>query len=57
MVLLYFLAVGVVMINNASDILPSLQLIITEAFNFDTMIKGGFWGLVILGVRRAVFSN
>ena len=57
MVLLYFLAVGVVMINNASDIIPSLQLIVTEAFNFNTMVQGGFWGLVILGVRRAVFSN
>lgn len=57
MVLLYFLAVGVVMINNASQILPSLQLIVTEAFNFNTIVQGGFWGLVILGVRRAVFSN
>ncbi|MEN8799289.1 MAG: amino acid carrier protein, partial [Flavobacteriaceae bacterium] len=57
MVVLYFLAVGVVMVNNAGQILPSLQLIVTEAFDFDTMVKGGFWGLVILGVRRAVFSN
>ncbi len=57
MVLLYFLAVAVVMVTNAGQILPSLQLIVTEAFDFDTMVKGGFWGLVILGVRRAVFSN
>ena len=57
MVVLYFLAVGVVMVNNAADIIPSLQLIITEAFDFNTMVQGGFWGLVILGVRRAVFSN
>src|SRR5690606_861921 len=39
------------------NILPSFGLIFEEAFNFDTAIKGGFWGLVILGVRRAVFSN
>ncbi|TAI48099.1 alanine/glycine:cation symporter family protein [Flagellimonas allohymeniacidonis] len=57
MVLLYFLAVVVVMVNNSSQIWPSLQLIVTEAFNFETMVKGGFWGLVILGVRRAMFSN
>lgn len=57
MVLLYFLAVLVVMFNNSEEIWPSLTLIITEAFNFDTMVKGGFWGLVILGVRRAMFSN
>ncbi len=57
MVVLYFLAVAVVMVTNAGQILPSLQLIVTEAFDFNTMVKGGFWGLVILGVRRAVFSN
>ncbi len=57
MVLLYFLAVVVIMAGNAGNILPSLNLIFTEAFNLDTAMKGGFWGLVILGVRRAVFSN
>lgn len=57
MVLIYFLAVLIVMVTNASEILPSLKLIVGEAFNFDTMVKGGFWGLVILGVRRAMFSN
>ncbi|MFH6603581.1 alanine/glycine:cation symporter family protein [Maribacter algicola] len=57
MVMVYFLAVAIVMAMNASEILPSLQLIFTEAFNFDTAVTGGFWGLVILGVRRAMFSN
>ena len=57
MVLLYFVAVVVVMINNVDQIWPSLKLILTEAFNFKTMATGGFWGLVILGVRRAMFSN
>lgn len=57
MVVLYFLAVIIVMVTNADQILPSLKLIITEAFNFKTAVEGGFWGMVILGVRRAVFSN
>ncbi len=57
MVLIYFVAVVVVMATNTSEIWPSLKLIVLEAFNFDTMVKGGFWGLVILGVRRAMFSN
>ncbi|AWX43954.1 Sodium/alanine symporter AgcS [Flagellimonas maritima] len=57
MVLVYFVAVLIVMFTNATEVWPSLKLIITEAFNFDTMVKGGFWGLVILGVRRAMFSN
>lgn len=57
MVLLYFIAVFVVMITNAGEIWPSLQLIVREAFDFKTAVQGGFWGMVILGVRRAVFSN
>ena len=57
MVLVYFVAVLIVMFTNSTEVWPSLKLIITEAFNFDTMVKGGFWGLVILGVRRAMFSN
>jgi len=57
MVLLYFGAVLVIMLNNPGGILPALKLIITEAFNLETAFTGGFWGLVILGVRRAVFSN
>jgi AGCS family alanine or glycine:cation symporter len=57
MVGVYLLAVIVVMALNASQILPALKMIITEAWNFKTIVTGGFWGLVIIGVRRAMFSN
>ncbi|WP_394974869.1 alanine/glycine:cation symporter family protein [uncultured Croceitalea sp.] len=57
MAFIYLLAVVVVIILNASQVLPSLKLVITEAFNFNTMVSGGFWGLVIIGVKRAMFSN
>ncbi len=57
MVAVYLIAVIVVMALNASQILPSLKMIITEAWNFDTVVTGGFWGLVIIGIRRAMFSN
>jgi len=57
MVMVYLIAVVVVMVLNASQIIPSLKLIITEAWNFKTVVTGGFWGLVIIGVRRAMFSN
>ncbi len=57
MVLIYLIAVIVVMVLNASQVIPSLKMIITEAWNFDTIVTGGFWGLVIIGVRRAMFSN
>ena len=57
MVGLYLVAVIVVMALNSEQILPSLKMIITEAWNFNSLATGGFWGLVIIGVRRAMFSN
>lgn len=57
MVFVYLLAVLVVMAMNSSEILPALKMIITEAWNFKTIVTGGFWGLVIIGIRRAMFSN
>ncbi len=57
MVMVYLVAVVVVMALNASQVLPSLKLIISEAWNLKTVVTGGFWGLVIIGVRRAMFSN
>ncbi|WP_010516892.1 alanine/glycine:cation symporter family protein [Croceivirga radicis] len=57
MVMVYLLAVIGVMITNAGQILPSLKLILVEAWNVKTAVTGGFWGLIILGVRRAMFSN
>ncbi len=57
MVLLYLFAVIVIMTMNSGQIWPSLELILTEAFNFKTAVHGGLWGLIIIGIRRAVFSN
>ncbi len=57
MVVVYFIAVAAVMFMNVSEIWTSFKLILTEAFNFKTAVTGGFMGLVILGVRRAMFSN
>jgi AGCS family alanine or glycine:cation symporter len=57
MVLLYLFAVIVIMAMNAGQIWPSLELILVEAFNFKTAVQGGLWGLIIIGIRRAVFSN
>ena len=57
MVLVYLIAVILVIISNASEVIPSLKLIISEAWNFKTLVTGGFWGLIIIGVRRAMFSN
>ncbi|MCL6273687.1 alanine:cation symporter family protein [Muricauda sp. 2012CJ35-5] len=57
MVMVYLVAVIVVMVLNASQVIPALKLIVSEAWNFNTIVTGGFWGLVIIGVKRAMFSN
>ncbi|MGB5203982.1 alanine/glycine:cation symporter family protein [Eudoraea sp.] len=57
MVLLYLVAVIIIMAMNAGQVWPSLKLILEEAFNFKTAVQGGLWGLIIIGIRRAVFSN
>ncbi len=57
MVLVYLLAVVYILLTNVSEILPSFKLIFTEAFNLKTLVTGGLWGLIIIGIRRAVFSN
>lgn len=57
MVAVYLIAVIAVMAMNSSQILPALKMIFTDAWNFKSLATGGFWGLVIIGVRRAMFSN
>ncbi len=57
MVMLYLVSVVIIMGMNAEAIWPSLKLILTEAFNLNTVVQGGLWGLIIIGIRRAVFSN
>ncbi len=57
MVLLYLFAVIIIMAMNAGEVWPALKLILEEAFNFKTAVQGGLWGLIIIGIRRAVFSN
>ena len=42
---------------NYNLVVPTFKLIFIEAFNINTLVTGGLWGLIILGVRRAVFSN
>ena len=57
MVALYFMMGLFIIIGNYSSFFSTIKLIFFEAFNTKTAVAGGFWGLIILGVRRAVFSN
>ena len=56
MVGIYFFMGIFMILNNIEQVLPSLKLILVEAFNIKTAVTGGFWGLIILGVRDC-FSN
>ena len=57
MVGLYFFMGLFILSYNYDLVFPTFKLIFIEAFNINTVVTGGLWGLIILGVRRAVFSN
>lgn len=57
MVILYLILGIFILVANASFVPSTFLLIFSEAFNFNTMVQGGFWGLVLIGIRRAVFSS
>ncbi|MGB3187632.1 MAG: alanine/glycine:cation symporter family protein [Ornithinimicrobium sp.] len=52
----YVLACLIVIFSNASEIIPTIGLIIESAFNPDAL-TGGFIGVLIVGLQRAAFSN
>ena len=56
MVILYLLMGGWVILVNITQIPYVLQTIIFSAFDFKTIYVGGFWGLVLLGIRRLFFQ-
>ncbi len=53
---LYLSAGLIVLFKNANQVLPALNLIFTQAFNPDAAY-GGLIGVMVQGIRRAVFSN
>ena len=57
MVVLYFILGLYILISNFNAIPSTFYLIFSEAFNLNTMVQGGFWGLILIGIRRAVFSS
>ena len=57
MALLYLLACLYILSVNFTLIDDAISLIITEAFNPTAMGIGGFIGVVMVGFRRAAFSN
>ena len=53
----YVLSCLLVLVINASHIIPALHMIVTEAFNPRAAITGGLVAAFIWGMRRATFSN
>ncbi len=53
----YVVSCLLVLVVNASHIIPALQMIITEAFQPRAAITGGLVAAFIWGMRRATFSN
>lgn len=52
----YVLMALVVLVRDYHQVLPALGLIVSQAFTGNAMF-GGFLGVAVIGIRRAVFSN
>jgi len=57
MVVVYVIAVLYILATNASEVIPGFKLIITDAFTGNAVLGGALGSLIIVGVRRAAFSN
>ncbi len=57
MVVVYIISVLYILFSNLSEIIPAFQLIIHDAFTGDALLGGSLGSLIIVGVRRAAFSN
>lgn len=57
MVVIYGISVIYILSVNASHIIPSLKIIIVDAFTGQAVMGGAVGSLIITGVRRASFSN
>lgn len=57
MAVVYIVTILYIIFSNAGEILPSLKLIITDAFSGKAVLGGSFGAVILMGVRRAAFSN
>tara|TARA_B100001113_G_C21104336_1_gene620168 strand:+ start:1080 stop:2135 length:1056 start_codon:yes stop_codon:yes gene_type:complete len=57
MVIVYMLTVFYIMLTHYDMIIPSLNLIITDAFSANSVLGGSVGSIILIGARRASFSN
>ena len=57
MVIIYMITVFYILILNYNLFFPVLKLIITDAFSANSVLGGAVGSLILIGARRAAFSN
>jgi len=57
MVIVYTVTVLYIIFSNSSQIIPAFQTIFSDAFSGDAVLGGSLGSIIIIGVRRAAFSN
>ncbi len=57
MVGVYTISVLFIIFSNSSKIIPAFQTIFSDAFSGDAVLGGSLGSIIIIGVRRAAFSN
>lgn len=57
MVVLYLIAVMFIVFTNLELVIPTFKLIIVDAFSASSVLGGAVGSIVLIGVRRAAFSN
>ena len=57
MVVLYFVSVLLILLLNYDKLLPTLGLIISDAFSAKAVLGGAVGAIIIQGAKRAAFSN
>lgn len=57
MIVIYIVTILYIIFSNASEIIPSFQLIFSDAFTGKAVLGGSLGAIIITGVRRAAFSN
>lgn len=57
MAIIYIAAVFIILFKNTDMILPGFKLIFTQAFSKGPIVGGTLGAVIIMGVRRAAFSN
>jgi AGCS family alanine or glycine:cation symporter len=57
MVIVYTIAVLYIIFSNSTQIVPAFKTIFNDAFSGDAVLGGSLGSIIVIGVRRAAFSN